>query len=508
MATSLNLVRNSKVFFTTNVDSAGKIKEGTAFTAANTQELQVLTGFTFSQKTNAETITISEAGSAPTRGQRSFNTSLAPVDFSFSTYLRPRLVSSTQVKAEEAVLWNALLGDQSIDSTTNITFSGTSLTYTYDYATGQLSIKGTSLTLSSAVSTGTTVVLGGFTAPTASLTKLNAPVTVLQYKTNTSDTSYTTGTIPATAIAELVVQYTNPSPNAITGITGTVTMYQSAWAPAGGTSFSTVTTANSNKNQLQTFGMLFMIDQVLYAVDNCALNQVTIDFGLDAIATAAWTGQATQLRKIADAATASNGSFGGGTISGLYTPKSIDAAYITNKLSTVSLSLVNQLKNSAGTSVAANTDKYAIALTGGSLTINNNITYITPAILGIVNTPVVYYTGVRAITGTMMAYLKTGSGAQSTGELLSDLLDAASTTTEPMFAATIAIGGSSLPNRVELEMPALNLTIPAIDVQTVVSTTINFTAQGSNQASTSGTYDLTKTNDLAVRYYSTTATTA
>ena len=45
---ALNLVRNSKVFFTTNVDATtGNILQGSAFTAANTTEIQILDGFTF-----------------------------------------------------------------------------------------------------------------------------------------------------------------------------------------------------------------------------------------------------------------------------------------------------------------------------------------------------------------------------------------------------------------------------------------------------------------------------
>ena len=101
---ALNLIRNSRVFFTLNLNSQGVV-QATGFNPTNTWEIQVLDGFSFSQNTNTETVTLNEAGAAPVRGQRSFNTSLAPVDFSFSTYLRP--CKSTNVKAEESVLWNA-----------------------------------------------------------------------------------------------------------------------------------------------------------------------------------------------------------------------------------------------------------------------------------------------------------------------------------------------------------------------------------------------------------------
>ena len=122
---ALNLIRNSRVFFTTNVDGAGSVLP-TGFTALNTIELQVQDGFSFSQNTTTETVTLNEAGSAPIRGQRSFNTALEPVDWSISTYIRPKLAEGLTntagpdaddfVDCEESVLWNALTSTVAIDS--------------------------------------------------------------------------------------------------------------------------------------------------------------------------------------------------------------------------------------------------------------------------------------------------------------------------------------------------------------------------------------------------------
>lgn len=389
---ALNLVRNSKVFFTTNVDSLGKVL-ATGFDATNTHEIQVLDGFTFSQNTNSDTVTISEGGAAPVRGQRSFNTSLAPVDFSFSSYIRPAFDDTNSVVvAEEDVLWNAISG-------------------------------------------------------TAAIGSANA-----------------------------------------------------GWV--AGASYSSASFAHSNAHQLLKFGMIFIVDQVAYAVDNCSLNQVTIDFGLDAIATGAWTGQGTTLRQLGNGITAVGGSFGGTGISGAYKVKNTTANYITNKLSTVALSLVKDLKDAAGTTVAASGATYTVAITGGSITINNNINYITPANLGTVNLPVTYYTGQRAITGTVNAYLKTGASVTDTGKLLADMLTAATVTVEPMFAMAISVGGGANTVKVVLDMPSAVLTIPTVDVQQVISTAINFTAQGSTGSGNSTVYDLTQTNDLTVKYYS------
>jgi len=502
---ALNLVRNSRVFFTTNVNATTGVINNFATnpaTTANTVEIQVLDGFTFSQNTNQDTVTISEAGGAPTRGQRAFNTSLAPVDFSMSTYIRPSTDSSV-VSAEEAVLWNALMGVNNID-TAGITIGGApSFAYAFtDISASESATKGTltvtltagTLTGTGTISVGDTIVFGGFTAPANSTEYLNAAAKIISYKT--TGAAVTSGAVPTSGLTELVLEYANPKNSTITGITaGTLKAYKSSWAPAGGSSYSLVSSASSNFNQLQKFGLIFVVDSVAYAVDNAALNQATIDFGLDAIATIAWTGQATALRQIAT--TLSGSTFTGTDFGGTAAAKNTSAQYITNKLSTVTLTSAKAI------GAAAAGSEYNVALTGGSLTINNNISYITPANLGVVNSPVVYYTGTRAISGSMNAYLKTGTGVNGTGKLLMDMLAAASSTIEPMITLSLAIGGKSNTVKVILDMPSATISIPTVDVQQVISTVINFTAQGSSQSATAAnsTFDLAKSNDITVRYY-------
>lgn len=488
---AINLVRNSKVFFTTNIDTSGVIKASSsvAFSAGNTTEIQVLDGFTFSQNVTNETVTTSEAGTAPVRGQRAFNTALAPVDFSFSTYLRPKLVTGSPDKttSEDSVLWNALLSDTMIGAT-SITGVG-AVTVT---TAGVMTITGTGMTTLPA--TGAVITLSGFatTTPGGSDKYLNGVGTV-------------TGTPSGTAITIQLLNY-----DAVTAITAvtlatatTLKWSKAAWGESNA-SYSQVTTGLSDKNQLQKCGFLFLVDNVMYAVDNAALTQVTIDFGIDAIATAQWTGQATALREFDKGVTLNAGAFVGGAAtgvaSGAYTPKVTSAPYITNKLSTIVLTATKAL--GSGTNVAAG-DTYVVPITGGSFTYSNNITYMTPAILGIVNQPTIYYTGARSVSGSLTAYLRTG-GSKDTGELLSDLLLEAGTAVEPMFGLIVNIGGvTAATARVSLDMPAVVLGVPAINVEQVISTTINFTAQGytPNTTVASTAFDLTKATDLAVRYY-------
>jgi hypothetical protein len=376
---SFNLIRNSRVFFTTNVDSQTGVVAATGFLPANTREIQVLDGFSFSQNTTAETVTLNEAGAAPVRGQRSFNTALEPVDFSMSTYMRPA-DGGVNITAEESVLWNALFATDPI----------------------------------------------GGTAP--------------------------------------------------------------AWVE--GTSSCTLSAGNSQSHQLQKFGLIIVIDGVSYIIDNCALDSATIDFGLDAIAMVAWAGKGSILRQVSGltATTGATVTFGVG-LTGTAKGKNTTAPFIANKLSTLTL---KGGINGTGTT-------YTVALTGGSLTIANNLTYLTPANLGVVNRPFTYFTGTRAISGSLNAYLRAGS--TNTAGLLSDLLAGSTTDVDPEFEIQFEVGGASNATRVEFEMPAAVLTIPTVSTEQVISTTINFTAQGSSGSD----FDIGAANELIVRYFTTNA---
>ena len=387
---ALNLIRNSRVFFTTNLDSSNRVA-ATGFTNTNTFEIQVQDGFSFSQNTGTETITLNEAGSAPVRGQRSFNTSLEPVDWSFSTYIRPKLEEGATttlgpdaddyVGCEESVLWNALAGKTDI---------------------------------------------GG----------------------------------------------ANPG-----------------WVATVGVSpVSTVAFGNSNVHQLFAFGLIILFDDVTYVIDNCAVDSNTIDFGLDAIASCQWAGKGTTMRSLAKTTVASaNGAFSGGLTGATSKQKDTTAKYIANKLSYMAIASLAYGGLNAVT--------YTVPITGGSISINNNLTYLTPANLGVVNEPITYFTGTRAISSNVTAYLKTGANESST--LLSNVLAAAATNVDNKFAVTVSLGGQSATTRVDLVMPTAMLTIPTITSEQVISTAITINPQ----ADTSGTYDVGGTNELSVKYY-------
>lgn len=416
---AVNLIRGARVFFTTALDGNNRIATGTARSAADTFELQPLDGMSFSQNTTLDTVTLSEAGSTPSRGQRSFATSLEAGDWSLSTYVRPKMFEGGTVEAglgagdfvrpEEACLWNAMFGYAGVDLS-----SATAITAASGVAYVETS------------STGSTSV---------------------------------------------------PS--------------------------SLVRLTESNRNQLLRFGLIIVFDDTTVFLHNCVIDQASVDFGIDQIGTIAWSGKVAEVEVATTATTATTtgtspsltGAFGG-LLSGAYKPKDATAKYITNRLSTVQLS-------STAAKYGQSAVDYTFAITGGNITFANNVTYLTPAVMGTVNKPIDYFVGTRAVSGSLTAYLRTGS--TNTAQLLSTLLTQANTYDQNQFAVKLGMGGSiavptstTMENKVIFELPTAMLQIPQISTEQVISTSINFTAQGA----ATGTYDIEQNNEATITYFS------
>jgi len=85
--TSLNLQRNSEVFFSTvDLINGGAV---TSMMPDNTWKLEVLAGFAVTSSAATQDITSLESGTNPDRSQQRFNTAINPVDWNFQVYLRP-----------------------------------------------------------------------------------------------------------------------------------------------------------------------------------------------------------------------------------------------------------------------------------------------------------------------------------------------------------------------------------------------------------------------------------
>jgi len=507
---AVNLIRNSRVFFTTNVDGNGRVRAGAykngafPFKATNTFEIQVLDGLTFSQNTTQDTITLNEAGAAPSRGQRSFNTQLQALDFSFSTYMRPfNDTTNSKITCEERLLWNAFGSANPIGSAT-AAWSETASAATMSFANSnkhQLQTFGLIIIFDNSA-----YLLDNCALNTATIDFGIDAIGTLQWAGKGS------------AIRPAAVTADTSSPVNLAG----------ADVLSGGTTENGLITFNNGLTAGQTFtvaGLTYTSTgvttsiQLANAFANLSNGATTGGGTATGTYTGALTGYFTGIvdgnNVVIIASTTSNtdiqtnvGITGTGSSAATIsvtdgsTSEAVDQAkaknttaqYITNKLSTMVLnSILNNFDGSASGS-----KQYTIALTGGQISFNNNLTYLIPSNLAQVNNPITYFTGTRAITGNVTAYLKTGTN--EAGQLLADLLSGSSTTVDPKFTANIQMGGpSSNPTGVELKLPAAMLQIPQINTAAVISTTINFTAQGFTTTPSLG-YDITAQNEATIVY--------
>jgi hypothetical protein len=495
-----NLIRNARMFFTTNVNAETGVVKATGFTTTNTKEIQVLDGLSFSQNTTAETVTINEAGDTPTRGQRNFNTALDPVELSFSTYMRPFFAenggtsvydNTDTVEAEEDVLWNAFAAGY-VDGSSELIGGATAAWTKTSGAAGephsdlsfqfsnknQLQKFGVIIVLDS-----TSYIIDNCVLDQASIDfGIDAIATIAW-------------TARGSVIRAADVYATEPT--TLDG-TGTVSLYGSYIEKdaASSTNIGNITTStNITTNTFTLNGHGLKKGQKITATAGTTIGGITSGDVLYVLSTT--TNTFTVSSSLADytAGTAVDLT-GAGALqfdSEDYTSaakgKNTIAPFLANKLSVVEV--LKEGISGAGTN-------YTLALTGGNITLSNNVTYLTPANLGVVNKPFTYFTGTRAVSGSLNCYLKTGS--MNSGKLLDDLIAASATNVDPAYNLQLSIGArnTSGKTRVVLHMPATVLTIPTINTEQVVSTTINFTAQGYTDTE----FDICANNEISIKYYS------
>jgi len=399
--------RNAKMFAKLGGVGAGNSPAGGSPADSSTWEIPVLAGFSFGQTTNSTEVTVNEAGLISRRARVMFNDSLAPVEFSFSTYIRPTAnTGPTTAVAPEQVLWAMLMGADSYNSTSGIFYS---------------SIMATSGPSPNPVS------------PATSPLALNAVNTVAS-TTNTFDFS-----------------------------ASNVSFY-----PSG----------NSVIFQTQEGG-----NYEVFTISNAQISSVTIDFDIEGICTAQWSGMGTSIARSTSQITGANTT---GTTS--------TTNFIRNRLSTMTLASYNDAGSPSGA-----TDSYTIILTGGSFTVENNLNFLMPEELGKVNQTIGNITGTRSISGNLTCYYDTDITNSKSAELWSDLITGSSGNvagTIPSIrnahALSINIGGAT-GNRLTLSMPTAHLEIPTINPDELFTIEANFHALPS-----SGNFD--NTNEATIIY--------
>lgn len=356
----------------------------------NIWEIPVLNGFSFNQAVNTSDVTIAEMADstgASRRGRKMFNDSYAPSEWSFSTYVRPFLVTGTpnRMRAVEEALWANF------------------------------------------------VAANAFTAATP------AWASSIVYSPTTMDIDFN----------------------------------------------------SSNKVALGTFNLYFVLgaanaatanyaadgDTTIYKITGAVVNEAAITFDIDGIATIAWSGFGGQKSEITtlDASAA------------ITTGISLTTNFVRNRLTQLA----------AVSSVSGSSKTYAITLTGGTITINNGITFLTPETIGRVNQPIGHITGTRSVTGSFTAYLD--EKTNSTIDLMEDLSLAVNTITNK-FALDFYVGGKAAGDApvgpgLQFKIPQAHLVLPTMNLNDVVAVEVAFTAL---PTTISGTDEITKVTYVGV----------
>jgi hypothetical protein len=407
--------RNAKMFAKLGGVGAGNSPAGGSPGDNSTWEIPVLAGFSFGQTTNSTEVTVSEAGAISRRARVMFNDSLAPVEFSFSTYLRPTAgTSPTKVVAPEQVLWAMLMGADAYNSTSGTFYS---------------------------------TIQATFGSPAQSVSPGTSPTALVGLNTGTAVVGLDTYDFSASNVS---------------------------FYPVG----------NSVTFQIQEGA-----NYEVFTIANAQISSVTIDFDIEGIATAQWSGMGTSIARSTGATTGAN-----------TTGTTTTTNFIRNKLSVLRIGSYLSAGSPGVTSpAAAGLDTYDIVITGGNFTVENNLNFLMPEELGKVNQTIGNITGTRSISGSLTCYYDTALTDGKSSELWSDLITGSSggaTGTIPTIRNAhfmeINIGGQS-GNRLVLTIPTAHLEIPTINPDELFTLEANFHAMPAQ-----GNFD--STNEATIAY--------
>ena len=539
MAQQLFFSRDTKVY----------IKFGT-----KVWDLPVLDGFSFSQATNSSEITLAEmegSGGVSRRGRKQFNDSLAPAEWSFSTYVRPFKSAGTGdgaangaalTHAIEEVLWAMFLGGKSYADDHQL-FQDT----TPAAVVPADAVVGTSYVINTL---GTTTqpqfnTLAGTTLPVTSrvvgteyvVTSLGSSTSQAQWNTlaGTSGDTYSVGsTLTATGVGvgdgTLGLPYAvGDTIVAVAASAGTATLEQVVNVP---TTLSSKFNADlSNKATLGTADIFFVLgdaNRKVYKLTGCVVNEASLDFDIDGIATISWSGMSSEIIDMTskthtgatnppayDAVSGASGAIVAGDVmldssdghrlSVVIDPTSSGSATMTGAIYEATLATDNFIRNrltqltvvpTAGTSYVGSLQAggYDITLTGGNITMSNNVTFITPEEIGLVNVPIGHVTGTRSVSGSMNCYLsKDTTAVNNSADLWKDLKSITSVVTNS-FALDFKIGGTTASTpRLQVSMPTCHLEIPTHSIEDVISVETAFNALPST---------IDGTNEATITYFS------
>ena len=205
-------------------------------------------------------------------------------------------------------------------------------------------------------------------------------------------------------------------------------------------------------------------NQMIYKIADCSVAEASFDFDLDGIATVNWSGNGKLITEEATLDLSSSTAFINEGVSNT-------SGFIRNRVSDLTIS-----GDPSGSSVT-----YATTLTGGNITMSNNLTYLTPETLGVVNQPLGHVTGSKSIGGNFTCYLDNASSTSS-AEFYEDLVEATSDI-QNSFSLSFDIGAGAAPFCL-ITMPTCHLEVPTHSIEEVISLETNFHALPSDFDST------------------------
>ena len=474
MADTLFFSRDSEVF----------IKIG-----SDVWQMPVLDGFSFSQATNTSEITLNEMSDASgnsRRGRQMFTDSYAPAEWSFATYARPYLSAgggdqaSGHHHAVEEVLWALMVGDASYSTAS----SGGAVASLSSIATFTALSGGNKLGANATFHLDTETDGGGSGAQvTLTYTESSGAIVATLHATNrgsgyaATDKLFVSREEIANALGvTLSAITTSLSDNDFEATVATI-------ASTTGTTFTGFTRngtdldisfANSNKTTLGTAEIFFVMGKTggkkVYKITDCVVNEASLDFDIDGIAAINWSGFGSLITD--DGATPPTV-----TVTDEGYAHTVTNNFIRNRLTNL------ELAGNAGSQTT-----YDVVLTGGNVTISNNITFLTPESLGIVNQPIGHVTGTRSVTGSFTCYLNTDSN--SSADLFNNIIEDTDQVTN-VFDLTFNVGGANSLPRLELFMTQCHLEVPTHSTDDVISVEANFHALPTT---------IDGTNELAIKY--------
>ena len=405
--------------------------------------MPILDGFSFSQANNTSEISLTEmesSGGVSRRGRRAFNDSLAAGEWSFSTYVRPFQAAG------------AALGTGSADASAEV----------------------------------------------------HAVEEVLWAMMAGADT-YSAGAYTRTA---------NP---AVVG--GAVI------TPAG--SQNTIGFAESNRSTFTTANIYFVLgdaSRTVIKLKDAVVNEASIDFEIDGIATINWSGQCSEVLDFTGSTIESDSEPNNGDqtqdtsalavgdvwLDSNSTPKThrlfvctnsgsgaeAFTGYVNEAITDSDNFIRNRLTSLTidGSAQSGLQSSYTLTLTGGNITISNNVSYITPEALGVVNVPIGHVTGARSVSGSFTCYLtRDDSTFDSTRsrDFFEDLRNLTSVVTNNV-GLTFNVGGTTTSTRrLEIDFGTAHVEIPTHSIEDVISLETSFQALPSS---------IDGTNEMTLKY--------